>query len=123
MTQFKEMPAKDGFLVSTGNGHISFDTGTLAGGQGYLKAGTLLAVSVNKFYKLDPGHATAARKVTKAILRDNVNTENGETECGLLARLAEVCEGDLVYPDGINEADQKKANEDLASELIIVRAE
>lgn len=106
------------FLLSTGNGNISFDNATLA--EGNLAAGTVLGIVDGDYVALDPGSSGDDAEAV-AILLSKTDATDDPKPCAVVARQAEVIGAALVWPEGISDPDKATAIAELAAKGIIVR--
>jgi hypothetical protein len=109
------------FLVSEGNGRISREIITVLSGQ-ILSAGAVLGkVTASGKYKVLAPAADDGSEVAAAILYGAVDASAGDAEGVAILRLAEVNAAELVWPDGIEPAEQTTALGQLAQLSIIAR--
>lgn len=109
------------FIVSEGNNSISREKVELAANL-TLVPGTVLGknTATAVYGTLDPG-ADSGLQMAAGVLWDLVTTDATGGEAVIIARLAEVHQDLLVWPDGITEEQQTTAIEELASLDIILR--
>ena len=109
------------FVVSEGNGTISRETVTILNGR-TLEPGTVLGkvTTSGKYREIDPV-ATSGAEVAIAVLYDAVDASAGDAPGVVIARLAEVHGGEIVWPDAITDPQKQTAIDQLASATIIVR--
>ena len=114
------------FLLSPGNGNISFDNVTVLGGftgAGKLKAGTVLGklTSGGKFTP-SPASGSDGSQTAVAILTHNIDITDGDVEAAVVSRDAEVIGAALEYEATVDTDNEKAAKAvQLAAVGIIVR--
>jgi hypothetical protein len=128
MTVFTEGTRPWGFIVSEAHGSLSREAVTVIAGTAVLKPGTVMGERADgKWAQLDPA-ATEGNEAAKGILGAQVDPTDGAGGVGsdvpgvVIERLAEVRDADLVWPDGINTADQNTAEGELLARNIKIRA-
>lgn len=107
------------FILSVGNGNISFDNGVLASGEN-LAAGAVLAKVDDQFVAIVPGDSGPAADAV-AILLTKTNASAATTPCAVVARTAELIGAALVWPDGITDNQKTDAIAQLKALDIVVR--
>ena len=109
------------FIVSEGNNSISRELIELAPNLTLLP-GTVLGkdTSTAVYAALDPA-AGNGLQMAAGILWDHVNTDATGGEAVIIARLAEVHQNLLVWPEGITDEQKASAAGELASLDIILR--
>jgi hypothetical protein len=108
-------------LVSEGNGRISREIITVLSGQ-TLSAGAVLGkVTASGKYKVLAPADDNGSEVAAGILYGTVDASGGDAEGVAILRLAEVNAAELVWPDGIEPAEQTTALGQLAQLSIIAR--
>jgi len=106
------------FILSVGNGNVSFDNGTLAAGN--LAAGTVLGLVDDEYVAFDPDSSGTDQDAV-AILLDNVDASAAEKPCVVVVRAAEVIGDALTWPEGISAPAKAAAIEQLRVLGVIVR--
>ncbi|MFJ4141425.1 head decoration protein [Pseudomonas sp. NPDC089734] len=120
MATFK--PAKqvgDLLLVEVAAGWTK-DTVTLLGGSVY-PFGAVLATVSGKFQVLDPA-GTAAAKKSVAVLTEHVDASGGDAPGVVIARGAVLDIAELIWPEGITDAQKTSALAELSAQGIVARA-
>ena len=109
------------FIVSEGNNSISREKVELAANLTLLP-GTVLGknTATSVYGPLDPA-ADTGMQMAAGVVWDHVSTDATGGEAVIIARLAEVHQDLLVWPDGITAEQQVTATEELASLDIILR--
>ena len=109
------------FIVSEGNNSISREKVELAANLTLLP-GTVLGknTATTVYGPLDPA-ADTGLQMAAGVLWVHVTTDATGGEAVIIARLAEVHQDLLVWPDGITAEQQVTATEELASLDIILR--
>ncbi|WP_066017712.1 head decoration protein [Endozoicomonas atrinae] len=109
------------FIVSEGNNSISRELVELSPDL-ILLPGTVLGknTATSVYGPLDPA-ADTGMQMAAGVVWDHVSTDATGGEAVIIARLAEVHQDLLVWPDGITEEQQTTAIEELASLDIILR--
>lgn len=101
------------FLLSTGNGNISFDNVTLHGGftgAGTLKAGTVLGkITSGGKYAASPASGSDGSQTAVAILAHNVDISGGDVEAAVVDGNAEVIGAALEYEATVDTDNEKAA--------------
>lgn len=120
MSKIAHEPQHTGeYLISEANGSRSREQAVLA--EGRLPAGAVLAKnSTGDFVQLDAAGASPKNKAA-AILYSAVDATQGPAPCVVHARDCEVAAADLRWPEGITEAQQTTATNNLKAEGIILR--
>ena len=109
------------FIVSEGNNSISREKVELAANLTLLPGTVLGKNTATAVYgALDPA-ADTGLQMAAGVLWDHVTTDATGGEAVIIARLAEVHQDLLVWPDGITAEQQVTATEELASLDIILR--
>jgi hypothetical protein len=114
------------FLLSSGNGNISFENVTLHGGftgAGKLKAGTVLGkITSGGKYAASPASGSDGSQTAVAVLAHNVDISLGDVQASVVAREAEVIDACLEYEATVDLDSEKAAKAtQLAAVGIIVR--
>lgn len=113
MTTLTQGIQRDEWLVSSGEGQISFEkvTVTVAGAVA-LPSGTVLGkvTASGKYVKYDEAGTDDGRRVAAAILRTPLPGVNGDHQAAAVVRLAEVFGAMLTGIDANGTADLKAAN-------------
>ena len=118
-----ELPNAGEFLVSEGNNSISREKLTFEAGL-TLSPGTVVAeVTATGRYKPVNPDAEDGSEVAAGVLFAGIMTGDTTGEGVVIARLAEVLDSLLVWPEGITEEAQSNALNELAGLDIIVRSE
>lgn len=122
MAPITKTKATAGFIVSEGNGYRSRETVTVDASGGALEAGTVLGIvtSSGKYVRHAAGAADGS-ETEAGILYEGIGAV--EAERTIIARDAEVMEGELTYEAGADPAQVTASNAALASLGIIVRKE
>lgn len=109
------------FVVSEGNGAISRETVTVLNGRA-LEPGTVLGrvTTSGKYCEIDLA-ASSGAEVAIAVLYDAVDASAGDAPGVVIARLAEVHGGELVWPAALTDPQKQAAIAQLAAATIIVR--
>lgn len=109
------------FIVSEGNNSISRERVELAADL-ILLPGTVLGknTATTVYGPLDPA-ADTGMQMAAGVLWDHVTTDATGGETVIIARLAEVHQDLLIWPDGITTEQQSTAIVELASQDIILR--
>ena len=109
------------FLISYGNGNISFEEVTLISGQD-LDAGTVLGkITASAKYTRHDEDASDGSQTAVAILLAATNATAGDTQCTIIARDAEVNGAQLIWADSSPTPDQVAGAADLLTKGIVVR--
>lgn len=110
------------FVVSEASGTRSRETATLVSGQD-LDAGTVLGVitASGKLTQFDEDNTVAGSGTAKYILAYPCDASDGDAECVIIARDAEVNGAELVWPSTIEAGEKTTAITQLAAAGIIVR--
>jgi len=110
------------FLVSEGNNSISREQVSFAANL-MLKPGTVVALETTsgEYKALDPAAADGT-ETAAGILFAAVSTDASGGEGVIIARLAEVIDNLLIWPDGITDEQRTAALNDLAGLDIIPRS-
>lgn len=114
------------FLLSCGNGNISFDNVTLHGGftgATSLKAGTVLGkLTSGGKYVASPASGSDGSQTAVAVLTHNADISSGDVQAAVVAREAEVIGAALEYEATVDLDSEKAAKAvQLAAVGIIVR--
>lgn len=114
------------FIVSEGNGNISRDVVTIAGGTGgagALLAGTVLGkLTSGGAYVPSPASGADGSQTAIAILFDDVDATDSDVLATVITRDAEVRASDLLYEATVDTDNEKAAKAtQLAAVGIIVR--
>lgn len=103
MTVFKEPTLAYEALISEAPGYISRDTVTLKGGNGVVKACTVLGqVTTSKKYVPSPATGTDGSQTAVAMLLVEADTSAGDVQVAIIRRTAEVVAGMLNFDASIN---------------------
>jgi len=109
------------FIVSEGNNSISRDCVALAANLTLLPGTVLAVATVSGLYApLDP-EADDGLQVAAAVLWDHVTTDSSGGEAVIIARMAEVHQDLLIWPDGITDEQKATAIEALLAKDIVLR--
>ncbi len=109
------------FLVSEGNNRISREQVALAGNLNMLP-GTVVGKTADDVYSPVNPAADDGTEVAAGVLYAGKMTDASGGNGVIIARLAEVVESLLVWPDGIADEDKAAAVEQLAGLDIITRS-
>lgn len=114
------------FIVSEGNGNISRDVVTIAGGTGgagKLLAGTVIGkLTSGGEYVASPASGSDGSQTAVAVLFDDVDATDGDVLATVISRDAEVRASDLLYEATVDTDNEKAAKAtQLAAVGIIVR--
>lgn len=108
------------FLVSEGNNSISREV-IMLGANIDLAPGTVLGKTAAGIYsQLDPAAADGT-EVAAGVLYAAHTTDESGGQAVIIARLAEVVDSLLVFPEGISDEDKATALDQLAAIDIIAR--
>lgn len=116
MTVFTEEPRAGAYIADEVSVNLSRKQGVIASGSGRVPAGHVLAVSGDKYVPFD-GSNTAA-----AILFDTVDATDADADCVVSATLTAVNESEIVWPEGVTDAQKATATAALEAVGITVLA-
>lgn len=120
MTKIHHEPQHTGeYLLSEANGKRSREQGILA--EGKLPAGAVLAKNSGGDYIQLDAAGSAPKNKAVAILYAATDATEDPARCVVHARDCEVSEAELQWPEGITEAQQTTATNNLKAEGIILR--
>lgn len=110
------------FILSEANNGQSREAGTVGGGAGRLEAGTVLGrlSASGEHVPLKPG-ATDGSQLANAIVFASVDAQDGPAPAVWIKRNCTVRADDLVWPDGISQADRAASIARLAALGIALR--
>lgn len=111
------------FLLSEANGTLSRETGTLATRAAAYKDGTVISEVGGKLVATAPAEDTEGAIDTDAVvgvLYGNYDASAGDVPAVYVARLAEVKDDALTYPDETSEGDEK-ATVQAALDALLIR--
>lgn len=119
-------PRDLGFVLSEGNGKISYEAVIIKAGSGRIDAGTVLGeITASKKYVPSTAAEVAGQEgaqTAKAILAYVVDATDADVEAVILARHAEVKEPMLIFHASVNTPAFKTAKlEQLRAAHIIAR--
>jgi len=106
------------FILSIGNGNISFDNATLSSGEN-LAAGSVLALVAEEYVQIVPGSSSSEQDAA-GILLAAVDASSAAKACVVVVRQAEVNGAALVWPT-ITAPQKAAAIVQLAALGVIVR--
>ena len=109
------------FIVSEGNNSISREQVPLAADLALLP-GTVLGKNASDIYLPLNTAADDGTQVAAGILYSAVTTGATGSQGVIVARLAEVVESLLIFPDGITDEDKATALSQLRAQEIITRS-
>lgn len=120
MTTKTETGHAGGFVLSEASGNRAREKATILSGEN-LTAGAVLGkiTATGKYVTYDDGGTDDGRRTAAAVLYDDCDASDGDTEATIIARDAEVNGEELVFASGVDEAG---AVTDLAAVGIIVRS-
>lgn len=122
MTAITEKHHPGGCIITTEDGHMSFEEVTLLSGQNLYPDTVLGKITASgKYAQHDPG-SPDGRGTAVAVLYDRVDATGGDTTCTIIARLAEVNGNELILNTGSPGATLAQVTADLALQNIIVRS-
>ena len=111
------------FVLSEGNGAISYEEITIKAGLGVVEPGTVLGrvTADEQFVPADPGAANGSETAV-AILAYRVDATDEDVRALALARQAEVKRPMLIFGGGFDtDAKREAAIDQLADQTIIAR--
>lgn len=126
MNSATEGPRNLGFVLSEGNGAISYESVTIASGSGRLQPGTVLGkITASGKYAPSPAAEVEGQEGAEtacAVLGYRVDATGADAEAVILRRHAEVKMPMLIFDDSVtDEAAQLLKLEQLQSSHIIAR--
>ncbi|MBP2303321.1 head decoration protein [Azospirillum picis] len=123
MTIIREGRYPGEFIKSEGADGISRDVVTLARHSEIYQSGTVLGrLDVSrKFTHLDPA-ADDGSQTAVAVLYQDRDATAADVKGVVIARVAQVKDARLVWPDGITDTQKKEAIDDLDARAIVVRS-
>lgn len=122
MTTYTESYQAKEIILSEANGTLSRETVTITSGAGVLQAGTVLGkiTASGEYTAYDDDNADGSQAAV-GILLESVDATSAAVSASMLARLAEVKSGALVWAATNDAGDKTAGLADLAALTIIAR--